>query len=327
MSPKAEWNRKMGRFVSPSLLTLFSAIPIYAAPLKVNLQGPRLELPYSAGSIAASETTVTGFDFGYLVEGAFLDLTNNRFTPVSFVITLESLPGTTASPSSGTIPPQSSRTVTILTDRSNVPIGEYTGKIRVIYQPDDTIIVPLHYFVADTIFGVDFTPPEDSVLAPGTVVNFGHRLFFTLWSKNTGSINWHVKNHSGVRISRNFNATLSSKGVWEWVPEDTVTIPNGSPTVTSISSFTPTGNPTTDDYFSVVYQTSGGPPATTRGDLNNDGFLTPADVVLELNLVFLGQIPPAGAAEGDVNCDGQLAPADVVLLMNKVFLNSGNLCT
>ncbi len=327
MSSKVEWNRKSRRFVSVLYLLLFTTLPIYAAPTKISPQAPRLDVSYSPSSIAASETTVTGWDFGYLVEGGFLNLINTRFTSVSFVITLENLPGTTASPSFGSIPPQSSRQVTVLTDRSGVPIGEYLGKIRVIYQPDDTLIVPLHYFVADTIFGVDFTPPRDSVLSPGTVVNFGHHVFFTLWSKTTAAVNWHIKNQAGVRISRNFNATLSSKGNWEWVPEDTVTIPNGTPTVTSISSMTPTGNPTTDDYFAVVYQTSGGPPATTRGDLNNDGFLTPADVVLELNLVFLGQAPPAGAAEGDVNCDGQPTPADVVLLLNKVFLDSGNLCT
>ncbi len=327
MSPKAERNRKKGWCALAGLLTLFCTISIYAAPSKVSLQAPRLEVFYSASSIAASETTVTGFDFGYLVEGSFLDLINTRFTSASYAITLENLPGTTAFPSSGTIPPQSVQSVLILTDRSSVPVGEYTGNIRVIYLPDDTIIVPLHYFVADTIFGVDFTPPQDSVVQPGTVVNFGHRVFFTLWTKTTAAVNWHVKNQDGVRISRNFNASLTSKGVWEWLPEDTVTIPNGTPTVTSISSMTPTGNPTTDDYFSVVYQTSGGPPATTRGDLNNDGFLTPSDVVLELNLVFLGQIPPAGSAEGDVNCDGFLTPADVVLLLNKVFLDSGTLCT
>lgn len=326
-SPTVKRIQKIGSFTTLTILVFSPGVSAGVEPVKVNRQEQWLEVSPPAGWIAVSETTVTGFDFRYLVEGAFLDLINNRFTPVSFAITLENLPGTTASPSSGIIPPQSSRTVTILTDRSNVPVGEYTGKIRVIYQPDDTIIVPLHYFVADTIFGVDFTPPQDSVVQPGTVVNFGHRVFFTLWTKTTAAVNWHVKNQSGVRISRNFNATLTSKGNWEWVPEDTVTIPNGTPTVTSISSMTPTGNPTTDDYFSVTYQTSGGPPATTRGDLNNDGFLTPADIVLELNLVFLSQIPPAGAAEGDVNCDGLLTPADVVLLLNKVFLDSRNLCT
>lgn len=327
MSPRVLRNWKVIRTAFFVFLISSLSSSVNADLAKVSPQGPRLEVPYSPGSVAASETTVVGWDFGYLVEGAFLDLINTRFTSVSYVITLENLPGTTASPSSGTIPPQSVQSVLIFTNRSNVPVGEYTGNIRVIFLPDDTIIVPLHYFVADTIFGVAFTPPQDSIVQPGTVVNFGHRIFFTLWSKNTAAVNWHVKNHFGTRISRNFNASLTSKGNWEWVPEDTVTIPNGTPTVTSISSMTPTGNPVTDDFFSVVYQTSGGPPATTRGDLNNDGFLTPSDIVLELNLVFLNQIPPAGSAEGDVNCDGQLTPADVVLLLNKVFLDSGTLCT
>ncbi len=309
-------------------LLLFALASVSSAELKkAQLPMERLELKYGTTGIAASETTYTGVDFGYLAEGMFLDLINTRSTSVSFAITFQNLPGTSASPASGSIPPFGVRTVIIFTDRTSVPLGEYTGNIRVIYMPDDTIIIPLHYFVADTIFGVDFTPPQDSVLVPGTVVNFGQFLLFTLWSKNTGAVNWHVKNFNGTRISLNFNGTLASKGVWEWEPEDMVTIPNGSPTVTSVSSFTPTGNPTTDDFFAITYQTSGGLPASTRGDLDNDGFLTAADIVLELNLVFLGQIPPAGAAEGDVNCDGFLDSEDVVLLMNKTFLNTGTLCT
>lgn len=327
MSPGTAAPQKIVSSIVVTVLFCFSPALLKAEPARTSPQAARLELSCSPPSIAASETTVTGWDFGYLVEGGFLNLINTRFTSVSYVITMENLPGTTAMPSSGSIPPRSSQSVFIQTDRSNVPVGEYSGKIRVIYLPTDTLIVPLHYFVADTIFGVDFTPPQDSILAPGDSVHFGQDVFFTLWTKNSASVNWQVKNSSGARISRNFNSFLDSKGVWEWVPVDDVPIPNGSPTVSSVSSMTPTGNATTDDYFSVTYQTSGGPPATTRGDLNNDGFLTPSDVVLELNLVFLNQTPPAGAAEGDVNCDGALSPADVVLLLNKVFLDSGTLCT
>ena len=72
---------------------------------------------------------------------------------------------------------------------------------------------------------------------------------------------------------------------------------------------------------------SGGFPATTRGDLNGDGFLTSADIVLELNLVFLGVLFPVSPSQGDVNCDGLLNSADVVLLLNKTFLNSRSLCS
>ena len=68
--------------------------------------------------------------------------------------------------------------------------------------------------------------------------------------------------------------------------------------------------------LSVLVTTAG---FYNKGDLNRDFSLTPADVVLELNCVFL--------AEGeclleiaDGNCDGSLTPADVVLELNAVFL-------
>jgi hypothetical protein len=56
-----------------------------------------------------------------------------------------------------------------------------------------------------------------------------------------------------------------------------------------------------------------------KGDFNFDLLLSPADVVLGLNCVFLGtgDCPLAAA---DVNCDSGLSPADIVLLLNAVFL-------
>ena len=58
-----------------------------------------------------------------------------------------------------------------------------------------------------------------------------------------------------------------------------------------------------------------------RGDLNMDGELTAADVVLELNKVFLGEPYPAPEAVGDMNCDSGFTPADAVLLLQVVYLN------
>ncbi|MGH8004154.1 MAG: S8 family serine peptidase [Limisphaerales bacterium] len=57
-----------------------------------------------------------------------------------------------------------------------------------------------------------------------------------------------------------------------------------------------------------------------RGDLNGDGQLTPADVVLELQFVFNG-IPPAAVpqAAGDMNGDLQYLPSDAVCHLNTVF--------
>lgn len=61
---------------------------------------------------------------------------------------------------------------------------------------------------------------------------------------------------------------------------------------------------------------------TTRilsGDLNLDGQLSMADVILELNKVFLDDPFPAQPAAGDLSCDGRFSAADVVLLLKQVF--------
>jgi hypothetical protein len=57
---------------------------------------------------------------------------------------------------------------------------------------------------------------------------------------------------------------------------------------------------------------------TLRGDLNGDGSVTSADMVTQLNLVFLGGTADYCRADG--NCDGSLTSADVVTLLNRAFL-------
>lgn len=68
-------------------------------------------------------------------------------------------------------------------------------------------------------------------------------------------------------------------------------------------------------------------PACTawKGDMNASGGLSPADVVLMLNCVFLG----TGSCDfcfADVNCSGNLSPADVVIELNAVFLGTAMPC-
>lgn len=55
-----------------------------------------------------------------------------------------------------------------------------------------------------------------------------------------------------------------------------------------------------------------------KGDMNGDGWLSAADVVLLLNAVFLGS-PPPNLSFHDLNCDGTVSAADLVLLLNLVF--------
>jgi len=63
------------------------------------------------------------------------------------------------------------------------------------------------------------------------------------------------------------------------------------------------------------------------GDLNLDSQLSAADVVLELNKVFLNEPYPAPERLGDLNCDTVFSPADVVLLLRLVFLGALPVCT
>lgn len=58
-----------------------------------------------------------------------------------------------------------------------------------------------------------------------------------------------------------------------------------------------------------------------KGDMNGDGVINGADVVLLLNCVFIG----TGSCDicfADVNCDGILTASDITVEMNKVFLDT-----
>lgn len=64
-----------------------------------------------------------------------------------------------------------------------------------------------------------------------------------------------------------------------------------------------------------------------RGDLNHDGFLTAADVVAQLNCVFLNPAgPECELFVADINCDGQLTAVDAVFLLGEVYLFAPQPC-
>ncbi len=67
------------------------------------------------------------------------------------------------------------------------------------------------------------------------------------------------------------------------------------------------------------------PCVFSRGDMNNDAAYTAADISMLLGCVFTGS-GNCHTCFTDVNCDGELRPADVVLEMNKVFLNHAFPC-
>ncbi len=88
--------------------------------------------------------------------------------------------------------------------------------------------------------------------------------------------------------------------------------------VTGYSAGAGTGN----DFATIKYS----PLPQLKGDLNFDGVLSTADVVLSINCTFLGEAPPAAPAACDINCDGKVTPADVVVLLNMVFLSVSAPC-
>ena len=62
-----------------------------------------------------------------------------------------------------------------------------------------------------------------------------------------------------------------------------------------------------------------------KGDMNADANLSPADVVLMLNCVYLA----SGSCDlcfADVNCSADLSPADVVIELNMVYLAASPPC-
>ncbi len=90
------------------------------------------------------------------------------------------------------------------------------------------------------------------------------------------------------------------------------------------------GNGSTAFLVGAPYSSAGGRPysgyATVyslcghrKGDLNGDDNLTPADVVLMLNCVFM-EAGSCGTCFTDVSCNGILTSSDVVIELNAVFL-------
>jgi subtilase family serine protease len=60
--------------------------------------------------------------------------------------------------------------------------------------------------------------------------------------------------------------------------------------------------------------------AYLRGDVNNNGVITSADIISLVNYVFKGGTPPLPCSNsGDVNNNGAITSADVISLVNHVF--------
>lgn len=70
----------------------------------------------------------------------------------------------------------------------------------------------------------------------------------------------------------------------------------------------------------VINVTFAASTADFRGDVNNSGVITSADIIYLVNFVFKGGPPPLPVpSEGDVNCSSTITSADIIFLVNYVF--------
>jgi hypothetical protein len=75
---------------------------------------------------------------------------------------------------------------------------------------------------------------------------------------------------------------------------------------------------TKDTVINVRLQGAAG--GTQRGDVNQSGTITSADIIYLVNYVFKGGPAPLPTpTEGDVNCSGTITSADIIFLVNYVF--------
>lgn len=109
-----------------------------------------------------------------------------------------------------------------------------------------------------------------------------------------------------------FIDSLNGRGRFSWTP---TLVQVGTHSLTFTAS---DGNLTDSELVTITVVD---PAGARKGDLNLDGILTGADVVLMLNCVFLG-VGSCPLSVADVNCDGILTGADVVLELNATFLGA-----
>ncbi|HXF50035.1 MAG TPA: VCBS repeat-containing protein [Verrucomicrobiae bacterium] len=77
--------------------------------------------------------------------------------------------------------------------------------------------------------------------------------------------------------------------------------------------------------FTVLLNQEFVPGVALRGDLNGDRVYNLVDIAQQCNCIFMGT-GVCTTALSDVNCDGDLSPVDIILLLQKVFISSAFPC-
>ncbi|MGH8003655.1 MAG: carboxypeptidase regulatory-like domain-containing protein, partial [Limisphaerales bacterium] len=147
----------------------------------------------------------------------------------------------------------------------------------------------------DTVIDVSFgpLPNRPPVLTPigNKTVLAGQQLAFNVSANDPDGIILSLS-VTGIPSGATFTDSSNGRGRFSWTP---TLVQVGIHSVTFIAS---DGSLADSETVTITVVD---PSTVRKGDLNLDGSLSPADVVLILNCIFLGTSPPAGASTCDLN--------------------------
>ncbi len=197
------------------------------------------------------------WDFGLFYEHGILQLVLNDPPSSSWKVTFDSLPGMFAQPDSGFFAAPGVQYCNIYLDRTGLPFRTYHGAITVTWSIPATDLLPTRFQVADTLVNGAFAPPNVSPLTAGWVYNFEHRDTVSLWSAAYGTVYFEIRADGSTVVGSDLTGTAPYRGVFMWIPYNTVTVPSTANTLWTISRLTVGSAPYGDDSARIIYNVAG----------------------------------------------------------------------
>ncbi|MBI5868695.1 MAG: hypothetical protein HZB43_10505 [candidate division Zixibacteria bacterium] len=197
------------------------------------------------------------WDFGLFYEHGILQLVLNDPPSSSWKITFDSLPGMFAQPDSGFFTAPGVQYCNIYLDRTALPFRTYHGTITVTWSIPATDLLPTRFQVADTLVNGAFAPANVSPLTAGLSYNFMHRDTVSLWSASFGTVYFEIRADGSTVVGSDLTGTAPYRGIFMWIPDNTVTVPSTASTLWTISRLTIGSALDGDDSARIIYNVAG----------------------------------------------------------------------
>jgi len=301
------------------------AMVIPLASVNIEVEPPialRLSAKLLPGLAPSTDTSITiVLDTGMLISGTVTDSTG--ITPVPGVRF-----GAVTNPAGDTIFIPSNKTDAAGLYQALVPPATY----NLSYQPDtlsgipDTATLNAVAINKDTVINVSLqgtAPAASHITLDSSSLSFtadqGGVLpgaqSFVITNTGGGTLFWNVTDNAPWLQTSPASGSGNSQTITVTVIT-TALSPSTYTAMITVSSVNADNSPVT---VAVAYTvTQGG--GTPRGDVNQSGSITSADIIYTVNYVFKGGPAPLPTAiEGDANCDTIVSSADIIFLVNYVF--------